>query len=97
MQQPVSQKVLRRQAKRGTWRRKSPGKPEGSAVGIQQTICVGGWFAGRAGRLIRRDGEQVNSRAAPADAIAGESRRLGLEAELEGQPGDASQIGRLKG
>jgi len=34
------------------------GEPEGSAEGIQQTISVGGWSAGRAGRLIRGDGRR---------------------------------------
>lgn len=35
------------------------GKPEGSAEGIQQTISVGGWSAGRAGRLIGGDGRRL--------------------------------------
>jgi len=33
-------------------------EPEGSAIGIQQTISVGGWSAGRAGRLISGDGRR---------------------------------------
>jgi len=34
-------------------------EPEGSAEGIQQTISVGGWSAGRAGRLIGGDGRRL--------------------------------------
>jgi len=34
-------------------------EPEGSAIGIHQTISVGGWSAGRAGRLIGGDGRRL--------------------------------------
>jgi len=34
-------------------------EPEGSAVGIQPTISVGDWSAGRAGRLIGGDGRRL--------------------------------------